>query len=305
MTARLKKTDASRGAVAPGGPEVPEGRTAIVAGSGQLPVAVARALAERRANPLIIMVEGEADPELAAFDHVRSSLGGLGRQISVMRAAGIRNVVLAGGIGSRPSLRQIRFDRFMLKNLPRALAALGKGDDAVLRAMISIIEDNGMRVVGADTVVPSLVAARALRGRLRPAKGEARNIALAWRAAKALGALDIGQGTVSVGGRVVAVEGAEGTDAMLARVGELKASGRIPTAPGGVLVKCAKPRQDLRADLPSIGPSTVGHAANAGLRGIVVEAGRALVMEHDRMLSLADASGIFIAAMDEGEALGG
>ena len=113
-----------------------------------------------------------------------------------------------------------------------------------------------------------------------------------------LGHLDVGQGAVAVGGRVVALEGPEGTDAMLERVARLKADGRISSRRRGVLVKLCKPQQDLRADLPSIGPSTIKGAQAAGLAGIAVESGRALVLDREEMIALANEAGLFVTGVD-------
>ncbi|MFN7089778.1 MAG: UDP-2,3-diacylglucosamine diphosphatase LpxI domain-containing protein, partial [Allorhizobium sp.] len=106
------------------------------------------------------------------------------------------------------------------------------------------------------------------------------------------------QGAVAVGGRIVALEGVEGTDAMLARVEGLRAEGRISRRRRGVLVKLCKPQQDLRADLPTIGVSTVENAKAAGLAGIAVEAGRALVVEREAMIAAANAAGLFVVGLD-------
>jgi len=127
-----------------------------------------------------------------------------------------------------------------------------------------------------------------------------RDIEKAASAAMALGALDVGQGAVCVGGRVVALEGVEGTDRMLERVAALRAEGRISARRKGVLVKLCKPQQDVRADLPSIGVSTVDNARKAGLAGIAVEAGRALVLDRQAMIATADASGLFVCGIDRG-----
>ena len=110
--------------------------------------------------------------------------------------------------------------------------------------------------------------------------------------------MDIGQGAVSVGGRVVALESAEGTDQMLQRVAALRKSGRISARRRGVLVKVCKPQQDLRADLPSIGANTVRLAAAAGLSGIAVEAGRSLVLGREETLQAADAAGLFVYGLE-------
>lgn len=278
------------------------GRTCVIAGGGTLPIDVANALAEAGERPYVLMVEGEADPVLSRHDGMRLPLGALTGQLRALKAMGIRNIVLAGTIRSRPPLSALRFDRSALSVLPRILTALfslGGGDDKLLRAIVGGLESYGLRVIGAHEIVPDLIVSKGAAGKRAPRKRDVTDIRLAWRAAKAIGALDVGQGAVAVHGRVVALEGAEGTDAMLERVRALRGAGRIPAKPGGVLVKCAKPGQELRADLPAIGPPTVANAAAAGLSGIVVEEGRALIMERQRTVALADEKGIFIAGQSE------
>jgi DUF1009 family protein len=119
---------------------------------------------------------------------------------------------------------------------------------------------------------------------------------LALDAAAAIGALDIGQGAVAINGRVVALEAAEGTDAMLERVGQLRQSGRLRwQGRAGVFAKRAKPQQDIRVDMPVIGPATLEGVERAGLAGIVVEAGRVIIAERTATIALAERAGVFIA----------
>ncbi len=128
------------------------------------------------------------------------------------------------------------------------------GDDTVLRNVVRFFEDRGYRVLGAHAVAPELVAEAGVLGRVKPDAGASADVAKGLEAARLLGTLDVGQATVAVGGRVVAVEGIEGTDEMLARIADLRARGRLKSpARTGVLVKAAKPQQDLRVDMPTIG----------------------------------------------------
>lgn len=270
-----------------------------------MPLEVADALAEAGTPPYLLMIKGEAD--LAALAHhegVSVPLGAVAAQFGDLKNRDIRNIVLAGTIRSRPKLTSIRFDRHVLGVLPKAIAALfslGHGDDKLLRSVTAALEARGMRVVGVHEIVPDLLAAAGPAGRCKPRKSDENDIRRAWRAAKAIGALDIGQGAVAVHGRVVAVEGAEGTDAMLERVRMLREVGRIPARAGGVLVKCAKPGQELRADLPAIGPPTITNALAAGLDGIVLEQGRALILEQKRTIDMANEAGLFIAGRMESD----
>lgn len=273
----------------------------MIAGSGLLPVIVARALAERGEPPFVVVLAGEADDALRSFEHVEMGLGELGRIIPLFKAAGVRRAVLAGGVRTRPRLSSLRFDWHTVSLLPAVIRALGKGDDGLLRALIGFVEARGIRVVGAHEIVPDIVAPSVGTPitRRRPAAADRTNIEAALRAARAIGALDIGQGAVAVGGRVIALEAVEGTDQMLARVAGLRASGRLKAA-GGVLVKCAKPRQEERADLPAIGIRTIENAAAAGLSGVAVEAGRSIVLGYRETVEAADDRGLFVTTFDAG-----
>ena len=130
-----------------------------------------------------------------------------------------------------------------------------------------------------------------------PLSTDQRDLDAAFIAAKAIGALDIGQAAVAVGGRVIALEGVEGTDGLLERVVNLRNHGRLGKAKRGVLVKCAKPQQELRADLPTIGVETIERAHRAGLVGVGVEAEKSLILERDGVVAAADAAGLFVIGL--------
>jgi DUF1009 family protein len=166
--------------------------------------------------------------------------------------------------------------------------------------VIKLIEGEGLRVVGAHEIAPDLLATVGPLGAIAPGDDDRRDIARAGEAADALGRLDIGQGAVSIGGRVVATEGLEGTDGMLERVAALRAAGRISPRRRGVLVKLCKPQQDIRADLPAIGVSTVLNAKAAGLAGVAIEAGRSLVLDRGALVKAADENGLFVCGIDKG-----
>lgn len=270
------------------------GRTAIIAGNGRLPLEVAQALERKGENPFLIPLKGEADQALYRYEHCEISIVQLARLIKAMKKAKVQKVVLAGGVQSRPHLRDLRFDWTTLSALPRLFFSLRRGDDALLRAFISVVESHGFEVVGAYEVVSELLAPfNAALTKVRAPKNELKNIELAAHSAYWAGKMDIGQGAVAVGGRVVAVEGAEGTDNMLKRIGEMRNERRIPLK-GGVLVKRVKPQQDKRADLPTIGPSTIENAHQNGLAGVAVEADRSFIMELEETIRLADDYGMFI-----------
>ena len=269
-------------------------RTAIIAGNGLLPQVVAEALEKKGNPPFVVCLKGEADDSLRRFDNETISVVEFTRLIKVLKQSGAKNVILAGGVRQRPHLSDIRLDWTTIRALPRIFRALGKGDDALLRAFIGLLESYGFHMVGAHQIVPDILApaASVLTTRV-PDKKEQRNIDLAREAAVMLGKLDVGQGAIAVGGRVVALEGVEGTDNMIERIKQMRQEGRIPRQ-GGVLVKCAKPIQDERADLPTIGIDTVSNIAAAGLAGIAIEAGRTVMLSYHDTVQAANAQNLFI-----------
>lgn len=275
------------------------GRLAIIAGGGMLPHHVADAARLHGEDPFIIALSNEADQDWTGFDHRALGIGNFREITATFRAEGIDRVVLSGGVRRRPEWRDIKPTFKTLAKVPSVLKTLiSGGDDAVLKMAIDLIEASGARVIGVQEIVPELLAEVGPLGVLQPNGEDRRDIEVAVEAAVALGRLDVGQGAVAIGGRVVALEGPEGTDAMLRRVAQLRADGRISSRRKGVLVKLCKPQQEQRADLPSVGPSTVLGAFEAGLSGIAVEAGRALVLERETMLTVAAAHGIFVTGID-------
>lgn len=275
-------------------------RVGIIAGSGRLPANVAESLVQAGHKPFVIRVAGEADSGFAGYDFDTLAIEQFGSLLPLLKRQRITHVVLAGGISRRPLLRAIRPTFHLLRLLPRVAAALARGDDGLLRILVNTIEDNGIKVVGAHQIVPELLAIEGRMGAHAPQKEDWADLDAGLEAARAIGALDVGQAAVAIGGRAIALEGIEGTDLLLERVRELRDNGRIAGRKRGVLVKCAKPNQELRADLPTIGPATIDAAHAAGLVGIGVEAGRSLVMDYGEMVARADRLGLFVVGLGEG-----
>lgn len=274
------------------------GRLAILAGRGRFPLMVARAAREQERDPYILALDGEADQDWRGFDHATVRIGNLAEVSAVLRREQIGAVVMVGGIARRPRLGDLRPSWPSLRAAPSALRALlSGGDDSVLRAAIRVLENHGVRVLGAHEIAPGLLGTAGPLGRHAPQTSDQADMDAAVDAALALGRLDIGQAAVAAGGRVVALEGLEGTDAMLARVAQLRADGRLRAGSHGVLAKMCKPDQDERADLPSIGPDTVVNAHAAGLAGITVEAGRSLVLDREQLIAEADRLGLFVTGV--------
>lgn len=251
--------------------------------------------AASRGVPLhIVAIRGEARDEIEGFPHTWVKWGEIGKMFKALERNGCGDLVIIGGV-DRPDFSNVRLDLGAIKTLPFILS-LGKGgDDHVLSRVVRFFEEKGYRVHGAGDVAPELLAAEGVLGEKRPSSEDRADIEIALRVVGALGRLDVGQSAVVVKGHVVAVEAAEGTDAMLARCAELRArrsTGRERRA--GVMAKAPKPGQEQRVDLPTIGPDTVRNAAAAGLAGIAVAAGQVLMADRDATVETADALGLFL-----------
>ncbi|WP_336056354.1 LpxI family protein [Nitratireductor sp. CH_MIT9313-5] len=285
-----------------GPPQAQEGRVAVVAGSGLLPRQVVDALLRQGQAPVVIAIEGEANPtDYDGLDVHPVPPARLAVMLPKLNRWNVDRLVLAGGVATRPPLRDLRFPPSFLLQLPRLIRAYAQGDDGLLRAVIGFIESRGIKVLGAHEIVPDLLAPAGPLGRVKPDRQGLQDIEAAAEAARTIGRLDVGQAAIAVGGRAVALEGIEGTDGLLQRMKELRNHGRLAGAKGGVLAKCAKPQQDARADLPTIGPRTVSDAAEAGLSGIAVDAERAIVLDMAETIRRADSHGLFIFGMRETE----
>jgi DUF1009 family protein len=271
---------------------------AIVCGGGTVPAAVAEAAQRAGRRVVLFPVRGWADPELIApFPHHWIALGQLGRFVRLARAENCREVVFIGN-ALRPSLRSIRFDLPALLHLPKAIAMFRGGDDHLLGATARLFEDYGFHLLGAHEVAPEILMPEGAMGQREPTAREHADIERALGLIHAIGPFDIGQGAVVADQYVLAVEAAEGTDNMLARVVELRRQGRIPTPAGvGVLVKAPKPGQDNRFDLPAIGPKTVAEVARAGLAGLAVIAGRTIVAEPALVARAAERAKVFVVGL--------
>jgi hypothetical protein len=205
--------------------------------------------------------------------------------------------VFIGGL-VRPALSEIRLDFGTLRAIPAIAAALRGGDDHLLTGVSRIIERHGIRVVGIQDVAPELLMPEGCITRRTPDAKAIADISRGRDLMKALGPFDVGQAVVVIDGHVVAIEDIEGTDGLLARVARLRTEGRIRSKPGrGVLVKMPKTTQDLRFDLPTLGPTTIDGIAAAGLAGIGIVAGRTLVAEADVLIAKADRAGLFVIGL--------
>ena len=280
-----------------------EGPLALICGGGSLPLAVADSVGARGRKVLLFPLRGFADPKnYADREHYWVHLGQFGTVSRIARDNGCRDIVCLGSV-VRPSLWQLRPDFFTLKVLPQVAQAFRGGDDHLLSSLGRVIEKHGFRMLGAHEVAPEILVPEGPLGRAQPSERDRADITFGLNYLKAAGPFDVGQAVVVADRRVLAVEAAEGTDAMLTRVAQLRASGRIKTPRGsGVLVKAPKPAQDRRFDLPSIGPHTVDGVVRAGLGGIAVACREAIVAEPEALVAAADRANIFVVGVSAGPA---
>lgn len=265
----------------------------IIAGGGSLPRQIIDACRRTERAFYVLAIQGSADPDIVdegPAEWIRMSA--LSRALEAARREGVDELVLVGRI-PRPSIaelmRDLRSAKFMAKVGTRML-----GDDNILSALVKELEQaEGFRVVAPESLLDDILAEPGTYGSIEPGAEDRADIERGIAVGHEVGRLDIGQAVIVQHGTVLGVEGVEGTDRLIARCAEFVRS----DVPGGVLVKVAKPGQERRADLPTVGRDTVLNAAAAGLRGIAVEAGGALIVDRAGMISAADSAGLFVVGV--------
>jgi DUF1009 family protein len=270
----------------------------LIAAGGVMPFAVADSLRQRGVDSVLFALRGICDPKrVERFRHHWISVGQLGRATRLFRAEGCRDLVFIGNL-VRPALSEIRLDWGTLRVIGHVWAAFRGGDDHLLSGIGRIFEQDGFRMVGLKEVAPDLLMPEGCLTRSMPDEHAAADIARGREVLAALSPFDIGQAVVVIDGNVVGVEAIEGTDGLLIRIARLREQGRI-RAEGqrGVLVKAPKSGQDLRYDLPTVGPRTVEEAVKARLAGIAVVAGNTLLAEPQAVIEAADAAGLFVTGL--------
>lgn len=279
------------------GPQTPLG---VLAGGTIIPIEIAEALRARGRDVHIVALEGEADPAIARFPHTWVNWGAIGRMISAFQKAGCQEIVIVGRV-RRPNLMGLRPDGLFWRTLPQLLGFLRGGDDTILRMVIAFFERHGLTVRGVADVAPELVAPEGPIAGPGALDGDRADILTACRALTALGPFDAGQAAVADrAGRLLALEGADGTDAMLRRLAATRGRNSGALA-DGVVVKLPKSGQEMRIDLPTIGPDTVRRATEARLEGIAVAAGTTIIADRLGLAQAAQAAGVSVIGLGEVE----
>jgi DUF1009 family protein len=279
-------------------PETGEGPLAIICGGGSLPFTVAESVTSRGRPVVLFPLRGFADAAaVPRYRHHWMRLGQAGRLRRLAQAEGCRDLVMIGSV-VRPRVLHLRPDWLALRHLPDIVRWYRGGDDHLLTGVAGLAESLGFRLLGAHDVAPEILAAEGPLGRHAPSGRDRADIIRGLALLAATGPFDVGQAAVVADGRVLAIEAAEGTDAMLERIAALRKEERIGLADKvGILVKAPKQGQDRRLDLPTIGPRTIENAVRAGLAGVAVAAGATIIAEPQDVAAAADRAALFVVGV--------
>lgn len=271
----------------------------LLAGNGRFPFLVLEAARSLGHDITIIAVKEEADADLEAAAAVptpvpihRVSLGHLGTCLQILQQAGVTHAVMAGQV-KHTKIFGVMPDLTFMSLLAKLTS---RNTDALIGAVADVMRDRGIELIDSTALLTPLLADAGVMTARRPTDAETASLAFGYRMADTIAGLDIGQTIAVKQSAVVAVEAMEGTDAVIARAGEL-------AGPGVVLVKVAKPRQDMRFDVPIVGVPTIQAMARAGASVLSLDAGKALMFDKTAMIAAADAAGIAIVgrALPAGE----
>lgn len=275
----------------------PVDRLGVIAGGGQLPARLLESCDKMGIDVFVIGFEGHTDPAVfRGRTHMVTRVGAAGQIINTLHAHNIKDLVLIGAL-KRPTLSELRPDRRTASFFARiGLKALG--DDGLLKAVRDELEREGFKIHGVQQFAKELLAGEGTLGKQNPSKADLADIKRGVEILKAMAPLDVGQSIIVQQGIVLGIEAVEGTDELIRRYDHYKRKGK-----GGVLVKLCKDGQDESLDLPTIGPQTLRLAAATGLSGIVVHAGRSLLLESQKVADMADDEKMFVIGINPDEYL--
>jgi DUF1009 family protein len=273
---------------------LPEGEPlGLIAGNGVFPFLVLEEAGRRRIPVITLAIKGEAHPDIdQCADPLHwVGLGELSRAVRIFRESGASCAIMAGQVKHKKVFQLLRPDRLLLKVLTRLET---RNTDAILKTVADVLEEEGIRLVDSTVLLTSLLAELGPMGRKKTSRSDEENIAFGFRMAKEIARLDIGQTVVVKSKAVVAVEAMEGTDETIRRAGKIMSSSR-----GGLaVIKVARPSQDMRFDVPVVGPQTIETMSEAGASVLALESAKCLLLEKDDILRIADEKGIVVTGVE-------
>ena len=265
----------------------------IIGAGGDLPLRIRDGLKAKGEDALLIGLEGVAsDQTCKQADHVLS-VGEVSALVYFLKSNNVRSCVMIGPM-SRPDLASLKVDAGGQVVLSKFMGLAGAGgDDALLGCLVNYFEENGLEVIGAEDLITDFIAPLGCLTK-EQTNDWRQDIAFGVALLKDLSVYDVGQACVIKNRQVLAIEGPEGTDAMLLRVRNIN---KTVSGLAGVLVKLPKVGQEKRVDLPAIGPLTIKNAISAGLAGIVFQQSGALFVDREQCIAIANGAGFFIEGL--------
>ena len=259
----------------------------LVAGAGHLPKLILETVSDAGSRPVVLSLPGTLPADFPDFRCLAIDLRNYVEVLQSLYLNGFRQLVMAGSV-RRPSTPS------------EGAPDIWGGDDSAIRNLLAPVEALGFDIVGVQEFMPELLVREGAETSAQPNRSDQRDARRAAAIVEALGQVDVGQAAVVVHGICVAVEAATGTDRMLSSVGLALAElfpGRLERA--GLLYKAPKPGQDMRVDVPVIGPDTIKGVADAGLRGLAVQAGGVMLLHRAETVRVANRHGLFIWGVPE------
>lgn len=263
------------------------GPLGIVIGGGDLPAIVADFCKQKKRPYCLFPIQSQADPFFVQdHPHMWIFPGQIKKNIELLRKQKIKDLIFVGNV-KRTSFLSIKLDLMGLKWLI-TIGWKAKGDDGLLSGIVGLLEKEGFHVIGVHQLIKELLMPMGTLGKIKLTEEDKNNIRLGLLVAKDLGRQDVGQGVIIENGAIIAREGPEGTDWMIKNTSQYLQGGRA------ILIKVAKPHQEMRVDLPTIGPETIENLARYGYKGVALEAGSGLLLHQEKVIKLANQKGIFI-----------
>lgn len=270
-----------------------EAALAIFAGRGQLPKMLIENCQKKGRKFFVFLLEGENyEIDYSAFNPLKISYGEVEKFLAAVRENNIKELVFIGGV-TKPNFSSLKVDKKGAILLAKILASKILGDDAVLRAVIKFFEKEGLKIIPINQLLTDLAPKKSTLSKIQPNKEEVADIEIAVKAIKAMSHFDIGQSVVVAQKQIIAVEALEGTDNMILRCADLKTE----YVKDAILVKLKKSNQSSKADLPTIGVSTINNCYASGIKGIAIQAGSTLILEKEKVVALVDELGMFLIAL--------
>jgi UDP-2,3-diacylglucosamine hydrolase len=240
----------------------------------------------------IVALEGEADPKMVSkLDHIWVKLGEVGKAVTAMKEAGVKEVVIIGSL-YKPDIFKIKVDFLGAKLL--AIIAKNKffGDNNLFLTIAGFLENQGFKLIGVHEILRHLVVEEGVFTKIKPDAQDEIDIELGIEVVRQLGKLDIGQSAIVENKVVLSVEAIEGTDALIQRSAEYKRDNKM----SGILVKFSKPDQELRIDLPTIGINTIKNLHEAGFKGLIIESKKTIFLDQEKVIEYANKHKMFVGA---------